>query len=56
MSYGGSASAAALKYSISSTIHLTKGRPRIYIKKDQVEFLRAIIKPHMHSSMYYKVG
>jgi hypothetical protein len=46
----------AIKYRISSTIHMSDGKPRIYIKKQNVESLIAIVKPHIDSSMYYKLG
>lgn len=43
------------KYDLNCTIHQHKAGPRIYILGDSIDKVRALVKPHMVPSMYYKI-
>jgi len=44
------------KFDLKCTIHYdTPSQPRIYISKDSMDKLRALVMPHMHPSMLYKI-
>ena len=46
------------KYNLDTTIQKIwiKDQYSIYIKKQSVDNIRKILLPHMHSSMFYKLG
>lgn len=44
-----------LKFDLNTSIHLEKGKPRIYISLPELNKVRALLEPHMHLSMKYKL-
>ncbi len=45
-----------IKFGIDCSIHMQKGKPRIYIPASSKKAFIQLVKPHMISSMYYKLG
>lgn len=46
-----------IKYKLECTLrHHTLTQPRINIRQRSMPLLRTIVRPHMHSSMLYKLG
>lgn len=47
-----------IRYDLKCTLHKKKKNDnyRIYIYRHSIEKVRTIVKPHMISSMYYKLG
>lgn len=45
-----------IKYGLSCTLHKNREIYRIYISKSSMGLLVSIVKPHMVSSMLYKIG
>jgi LAGLIDADG DNA endonuclease family len=45
-----------INFNITSKIRYEKGKPIIYIFKDQLPILRILIIDYMHSSIFYKLG
>ena len=43
------------KYGIESSFHKNSDRYQLYIKKEFMTTLKALVKPYFHSSMYYKL-
>lgn len=43
------------KFKLKCSIHLKGGKPRIYIWAESMDHLRSLVKPHMCSSMCYKI-
>lgn len=44
-----------IKYRINCSMHIYRGKPRIYIPAYYISLLTSIVKPHMSSDMYYKL-
>jgi hypothetical protein len=46
------------KYDLNCTVQKIsiKNKYNIYIKKDSMNILKNLILPHLHTSMYYKLG
>ena len=44
------------KYGIESSLHKNSDRYQLYIKKESMVTLKALVKPYFHSTMYYKLG
>jgi len=40
---------------LDCSIHLQKGQPRLYIRASSMAAFRAIVLPHFHESMLYKL-
>lgn len=46
-----------VKYRLECTLRYHSLKfPRIYIRQCSIPLLRTLVRPHMHSSMLYKVG
>ena len=46
-----------IKYNLNCTLKFHRpNQPRVYIRQNSMETLRNIVKPHMISSMFYKIG
>ena len=43
-------------FKINCTLHKHKTGMRIYISKNDLLKIKPLIKPHMHSTMFYKLG
>jgi hypothetical protein len=43
------------KFGISSSIHLERGKPKIYIKAGSLNSFRSLVRPYFHESMLYKL-
>ena len=44
------------KFNIKSTLHKNNNNYQLYIKKESIYKLRELVLPHMHKSMFYKLG
>lgn len=44
-----------IKFNIKSTIHIDKGKPRIYINKVELDKFKYLIKPYFINSFLYKI-
>jgi LAGLIDADG DNA endonuclease family len=44
-----------IKFDINSTIHLEKGKPRIYINKKELSKILPYIKPYFVDHFLYKI-
>jgi hypothetical protein len=44
------------KFGLIITVHNKDNRPVIYIKTKSFQLFKSLVMPHMHSSMYYKLG
>ena len=45
-----------IKFNLNCSLHLLENKPRIYISAKSKNNLISIVKPHMTSSMYFKLG
>jgi len=45
-----------IKFNLNCSLHLLENKPRIYISAKSKNNLVSIVKPHMTSSMYFKLG
>jgi len=45
-----------VRYNIDSTLRISKGKPRIYIRTSSMPTLRNLVRPYMHPSFMYKLG
>jgi hypothetical protein len=43
------------KFGLASSIHLERGKPKIYIKACSLASFRSLILPYFHESMLYKL-
>lgn len=44
------------KFGLNVTVQIHDNRPVIYIKAKSFQLFKSLVMPHMHSSMYYKLG
>jgi hypothetical protein len=44
------------KFNIKSSLHKNNKNYQLYIKQESIALLKNLILPHMHKSMYYKLG
>ncbi len=44
------------KYGLLCSVHQHKAGGRIYVLESSMNKVRELVKPHMVSSMYYKIG
>lgn len=45
-----------IKYGIHSRVQYSRGKPRIYIPKSEINKIRALVKHHISSDFFYKIG
>ena len=45
-----------IRYMLNATLHIDRGKYRIYISKSSMFLLISIVYPYMTPSMYYKLG
>jgi len=44
------------KFGLNVTVQIHDNKPLIYIKAKSFQLFKSLVMPHMHSSMYYKLG
>jgi len=44
------------KFGLNVTVQIRDNRPLIYIKAKSFQLFKSLVMPHMHSSIYYKLG
>lgn len=44
------------KWKVTCTIHNTKSGPRIYLDGKSIDIIRPLIKEHINTAIYYKIG